>query len=224
MIAAVTPGAATRVLCLLIVAIGLMLVSLADLLVFFAGMLVLFTIDGGPARVRGWLRAVWQLKYLFAALLVLYLGFTAGQPLIADWPRPSVAGAVEGAHRTLILVALLLAVHWLVRPVAPTELAGGLAWLAQPLAQLGVPVTTASRRVALTLHAVDDLQATVSAARAQRDTPWLDRLAGLVRSVERDAAAESSASTVDVVPLGPRPAEWVWPLAMAAVLTLLAGL
>lgn len=209
-----------RVLCLLVVAVGLMLASLVDLAVFFVGMMVLFMLDAGRPGLRGWLHSVWQLKFLFAALLVLYLGFTGGQPLIADWPRPSVAGTVEGVHRTLVLVALLLAVHWLVRPVPATELAGGMAWLAMPLDRIGVPVDTAARRVALTLQAVGDLQERVAHVRQQREGPWLDRLANLVRGVEQQA--DDGAPIMAVTPRPPASAEWWWPAGLVAVLAALA--
>ncbi|MCK5858385.1 MAG: hypothetical protein KAG72_03470 [Abyssibacter sp.] len=207
------PSAPVRLITLLVLAVGLMLVDLAALGVFFGVVALLFLLECGRTAIKEWLRALWQLKWLFLALAVLYLGFTPGTPLL-DWAaRPTWQGALEGGHRALVLATLLMAVHWLVRPVPTDALAGGMVWLTTPLERLGLHTRRFAVRLAMTLHRVGELQEQVNALRGAARQGWVDTAAELIRGIEQAPSANTASQAIELPT--PQLQEWLMPVALA---------
>lgn len=208
-------SAPVRLVTLLLLAVGYLLAEPAVLLALSAAIASLFALECGGRAVLNWLAALRQLKWLFIALAVLYLGFTPGEPLIAGWDRPSWQGLSEGAHRALVLAMLLLAVHWLVRPLPADDLAGGVVWLATPLSRLGVRTERFAVRLALTLQQVAELQARVTALREQASRGWIEAAGGLVQEIE-SASPPVERRWIELVT--PRAHEWLLPALLGAIL------
>lgn len=212
------PSAPVRLVTLLLLAVGLMLVDLRALFAFACVVALMFGWERGFGALAGWLRALWQLKWLFFALAVLYLGFTPGTPLLPWIERPTLQGTLEGAHRGLILATLLMAVHWLVRPVPTEALAGGMIWLTTPLRRLGLRTDRFAARLAMTLHRVGELQEQVGALRGAARRGWLDTAADLIRGIEQPPEARSSGQSIALP--SPRAGEWLMPALLAGWLLL----
>lgn len=186
------------------------------LLVLSAAMLLQRAVAGRQALDQA-LQSIWRLRWLLLAIGVLYLGFTPGEPLFPFTERISRQGALEGARRVLVLVAILLAVHTVLRALGPRQLAAGITQLAAPLRMLGLPVDRFAMRLATALDAV---QTVGERTRAARDNAaagsMLQRAARLIVDVEQ--ASAEAADDLATVPTLPAPAWWAWllPLAVGA--------
>lgn len=207
-------SAPVRLLTLLVLAVLLMLADLPALAGMTILLVLVFALECGQQAVVHWLRALQQLKWLFIALGVLYLGFTPGEPMFANLDRPSWQGVSEGGHRTLVLITLLLAVHWLVRPLPAEKLAAGFVWLATPLSALGLRTERFAVRLALTLQQVAELQTRVSELRIAARRGWVDVASSLVQEIE-SAAAPVERQWIEVAT--PRVLEWTLPVALGGV-------
>ena len=204
------------ILLLALFGVALLLPSLAllDLLMIGALMLLVHGLiaRAGLARVAD---GVWRIRYLLAAIAVLYLGLTPGEPAWSGLPGISREGLVEGSRRALVLVDLLIAVYLLLATTPPRELTGALRQLLAPLSPIGVPTDRIARRIAVTLASVPALQAAVRDAR-DSTRRWPEAMAALVRRVEAGGLVELTAS----IPCLPRPSpiQWLWLLPVLALL------
>ncbi|RLK50201.1 energy-coupling factor transport system permease protein [Alkalispirillum mobile] len=167
---------ATRVLLVIALATVLARASMAQ--VAIAGVLVAGLLPWRDAP--GWrrlARGLWQLKFLFLSIAVLYLFLTPGQAL---WPGgepgavPSREGLAEGLLRVFALAALVAAVHWLMRSQSRADLIAGLGWVLRPLRLVGLDVDRVAVRLVLTLETVPRLRVMVAATRRDwaRGSPW----------------------------------------------------
>jgi hypothetical protein len=122
---------------------------------------------------------LYRARWLFLALLVVYLGFTPGVPLIEGLGLPSREGLLAGARRVLALGTVILSVSVLLQSTPRRQLVAGLQGLLHPFACFAPELLRLAPRLVLVLDA---------AAEIRRDRPelaagsqpgsWLDRVAG----------------------------------------------
>ena len=172
-----------RVLWLLALAAMLPRMPLTDLCVLAVLLLAAYRYFAAGALSR-LLAGIVRIRYLLAAIAVLYVGFTPGEPLWDRLPGISREGVIEGGRRAMVLVDLLIAVYLLLAVTAVTELAAAIAQLLWPLSRLGLPLGAVAPRISMTLAAVPELEAALRAERA-RSQSWLGALSGLVERIER---------------------------------------
>lgn len=152
-----------RVASLLLLAGTLPFASPLALLVV-AGALLVAYLAFAAAYFPAWLNAVWRIRWLLFAILILYLWFTPGQPVFVH-PHinaPSWQGMQLGVFRCAVLLLLLGAVQLLLGGLQRDQLVAALIWLTRPLAALGVNTTVFARRLALCLEWVPTAQATMA--------------------------------------------------------------
>lgn len=150
------------------------LVRIWTLLVFAAGvalggdatlaaalvMLVLAYGLAGPGHLAGVGTMVRRIRWLLLSLVLVYGWWTPGEPLIAplgDW-SPTAAGLFAGLERALVLVAMVAAVHLLIRTTSRANLLGALVQLTGPLARLGFPHERFAVRVTLVMDLVPEMR------------------------------------------------------------------
>ncbi len=107
--------------------------------------------------------SAWQmltkLRWLLLSILLIYLFFTPGVPLLADYEwLPSWQGVWQGGHRIAVLALLVMAVSLLLQTTSRERLTAALLWLFYPLSCLGFPHERLAVRIALTMEAVASLQ------------------------------------------------------------------
>lgn len=156
----------TRLLALLIVAPALSSLALLDL----AGLGVLIVAGYACSQPAALSRVVFglrRLKWLLLGIVVLYLGFTPGEPLSPWTPGLTHEGLHEGLRRILVLVCLLAAVYWLLAVTPTPQLVAALDQLLWPLRILGLATDRVTRRIALTLSAIDQVEARYRMLKAQ---------------------------------------------------------
>ena len=200
---------AIRLLCLAALAFELPGLPLPALLIGSAGLMLMhFT----PALLAG----LWRLRWMLLAILVLYGGFTPGEPLLPQLPGLSREGLLEGARRALVLVGLLQLVEWLLARTPLPQLCAGLKLLAQPLELIGLPAASFARRLGLALGQVAPARISIDGARGKGNL--FDTAAALVLRIESGAAAQSAMLEVQEIGL---PRFWEWLLPPALLLALL---
>ncbi len=133
-----------------------------------------------PALRDKMLTGVWRLRWLLAALVILFVFFSA-----APWP--------EIVARIAVLVCAVSAVQVALHGVPPDALAAGLARVLSPLEWLGVPATRFATRLVATLDAVPQVQALIAAtpgpATGSPLTRLADRAAAVIAQIEEVGAA-----------------------------------
>lgn len=176
------------------------------------------------------LKAAWpllrRLRWLLLSLLVVYLWFTPGQPLLpALASQPTQEGVLEGLQRIAALVLLALAASLLMQSMTREALIAALYRLLTPLRRLGVPAERIAVRITLTLEAVSQLQPLLTeqlrAHSASSRNP-IARISAVSAGVFQSVIARAEASPCDTldIALGERPpaVQWLIPLALCGLL------
>ncbi len=199
----------TRLLMLLIVAPVLSSLAWVDLAVLAAALIAgyLYT---DPTAFRRLRFGVLRLRWLLLSIGVLYLGFTPGEPLSVWTPGLSWEGLWEGSRRILVLVSLLAAVYWLLATTPVPQLVAAMDQLMRPLQRLGVPTQRVTARIALTLAAVDGVEARYRKLKAD-GLKGLALAAAWIDDIERTPPPITHAAVT--VPW-PRVGEWLMLLLM----------
>ncbi len=105
-------------------------------------------------------------RWLFVSILVFYLGFTPGEPIlpaVSFW-SPSVVGVEQGTRRVLVLLVIITAVSLLLRYTPRPALLAGLYGLATPLRWVGVARDRLAVRLLLTLEYAASIDKTLAQA------------------------------------------------------------
>lgn len=195
----------TRLLALLIVAPALSSLALVDL----CGLGALVILGYGwsrPGALRRLAFGLGRLKWLLLGIAVLYLGFTPGEALSTWTPGLTREGLHEGLRRVLVLVCLLAAVYWLLAVTPVPQLVAALDQLFWPLRRFGVPTDRFTRRIAMTLDALDAVEAQYRSLRAA-GLSGLTLAAAWIGGIERDPPP-----AVPITAAAALPRAWEWGL------------
>lgn len=152
------------------------------------GLLLVLYFLGPAERLRIAFRMLKRMRWFFLSIAVVYLLFTPGRLLFSAWPRgPTWEGVAEGGGRVAALVFIVLAVNLLLRSTQRPDLISAILWCLSPLAWVGLPRERLAVRIALTLDAIDLVQA------IYRHRPDDDRLADDVSNDGAGVVASRSA-------------------------------
>jgi|GEM_PF-797512 len=206
---------AVRIACLLAFAALLPILPIAALALAAASLLITHACLGRASLLR-YGRGLMRLRYLFLAILILYVGLTPGTPLWSVLPGISVDGLSEGARRALVLADLLAAVFWLTQVTPMPALAGGLLWLLRPLRLIGVDDRRLGLRLALALEYVTEAGQLIDSLRRESRRGLIDAAAAAILRAEELSYSEHGDVTV---PMPPAPPLWQWlaPLSLVAL-------
>ncbi len=147
-----------KVCSFLVVALFLTRAGAAGVGATLAGLLAMRAAGVGfdLAGIRTMLR---RMRWLLFSVLVIYLWFTPGIPLIPPLGHysPTEQGMLTGLLRvvTLALIAVLVV---LLQSMSRSELIGAIHWLASPLRHLGLDSSRMALRITLILECVDEIQ------------------------------------------------------------------
>jgi energy-coupling factor transport system permease protein len=106
------------------------------------------------------LRIIKRMKWFFLSILVVYLWFTPGTPLV-DFNLPGIPtleGMRTGLLRILSLILIIFAVNYFVTAIARTKLVEAIIWLLYPVNWIGVDNRTVALRIALVLELIPKVQ------------------------------------------------------------------
>lgn len=217
-------------------------VAFGDALSLLAGaVLVLALYLPGPReRLFLALRMLRRMRWLFLSIALVYLLFTPGRLLFSTWPwGPTVEGLSGGAQRIASLMLIVFAVNLLLRTTPRPALISAILWCLMPLSWVGLPRERLAVRIALTLDAVDGVQAIYRHrprdGECPEEVPAKAPIIGLKARLWRIGAtaqrlvvavieqAESvPAQAIEVPrPSNPPLAQWLYPLLLGALFTVL---
>lgn len=106
------------------------------------------------------MRILRRMRWLFLSILIVYLWFTPGEPIIpstADY-IPTVEGLKTGLLRVFSLVLIIFAVNYFISTIARNRLVEAIVWLLYPLNWIGIDSSQLALRIALTLELIPRVQ------------------------------------------------------------------
>lgn len=203
---------AIRILTLIALASALPVLSLIHLLIVLAtiaGAFMCMARASLPQLFDGMLR----LRWLLLAILIVYWGFTPGEPLLDAAPGLSREGVSEGIRRVLVLLGLLMAVYLLIARTTVPQLISGLQLLTAPFALIGFQPQAFAARMGLALDQVSRAEQMLRQAREQQRESLIAAAAAAISATE--AQAQMAAPDLTTVTLAaPRLWEWLIPLGL----------
>lgn len=106
------------------------------------------------------LRIIKRMKWFFLSILIVYLWFTPGEPLMKiDLPGvPTLEGVRTGLLRIMSLVLIIFAVNYFVAAIARTKLVEAIIWLLYPFKWIGIDSRIIALRIALVLELIPKVQ------------------------------------------------------------------
>ncbi|WP_455207646.1 hypothetical protein [Kaarinaea lacus] len=105
-------------------------------------------------------RIIKRMRWLFLSILIVYLWFTPGEPLIpmASAFIPTFEGLQTGMLRIFSLVLIIFAVNYFISTIARNRLVEAIVWLLYPFNWLGLDTRQLALRIALTLELIPRVQ------------------------------------------------------------------
>ena len=207
------------------IALSLSVTLYASLSTFIACLVFIFMIENGRAQ---WFGLLWRLRWFWISITILYVGFTAGEPV---WPHapwsPSVEGLRLGLMRLLILIDIFTLVFILHKTLSRSRILAGLYALCWPLELRQGLREKLVMRLMLTLEYVEQLPAMYKqvnsavdprATRFSRIVEVLQKMINKVSTIERDDRVSFQTLALPVW------YEWFYPFAVALFYYTLAGI
>ncbi|HEY5604364.1 MAG TPA: energy-coupling factor transporter transmembrane component T [Gammaproteobacteria bacterium] len=105
-------------------------------------------------------RIIRRMRWLFLSILVVYLWFTPGEPMLPvdSGFIPTLQGLQTGLLRVFSLILIIFAVNYFISTIARNTLVEAIVWLLYPLNWLGVDTRRLALRIALTLELIPRMQ------------------------------------------------------------------
>ena len=105
-------------------------------------------------------RIIKRMRWLFLSILVVYLWFTPGEPIlpVESALMPTLEGLQTGLLRVLSLVLIIFAVNYFISSIARNRLVEAIVWLLYPLNWITVDTRQLALRIALTLELIPRVQ------------------------------------------------------------------
>jgi hypothetical protein len=105
-------------------------------------------------------RIIKRMRWLFLSILIVYLWFTPGEPLLpikTDF-MPTLQGLQTGLLRVLSLILIIVAVNYFISTIARHRLVQAIVWLLYPLNWMAIDTRQLALRIALTLELIPRVQ------------------------------------------------------------------
>ena len=183
-----------------------------------------FALKNFSVHIRVLFRFVLRLRWFWLSILLLYSFMPQDHVAVGSHPLAAhLAGLYEGLLRCLSLMLVIMYFVVLVHPIALPQLQQAWYWLMRPLKVVGIPTELISLRIALSLHAVRELQALHTRPEHQLTLRQLpERLFAYVEHAIQQASHQTAQLYTNPSPLAaPRLLQWLMPLLLLATLILL---
>ncbi len=216
-----------KVSCFLVVALFLTRAQLNGVIITLIGLLAMRVAGVGFDLPCIW-RMLRRMRWLLLSILIVYLWFTPGTPVIPLLGRysPTVQGVLPGLLRVITLMLIAVQVVLLLQTTTRGELIGAIRWLAAPLRLLGVDNSRLALRMTLILDSVDEIQPLLRrqmegfSRSGNRLSRMGDSLATLFQTVIARAESMPQQRIAVATLYGPPLQQWLYPFA----LTLMFGM
>lgn len=211
-----------RILCFLILVTYLASMHLPDMLLLTAFFFA-FASKNFRNHMSVLSRFVWRLRWFWLSILILYSLLPLNVSTSSTYAVSMLVGLSEGLVRCLALLLVIMYFVLLVHPIPLEQLQQSWYWIIRPLRFVGINPEVISMRIALTFHAVRELQ-TVSMRPEQklsfRQLP--QSLFEFMQLAIEKSAAQAMHTVQEEQPLRlPQPRQWWLPVGLLIVLSLL---
>ena len=213
-----------RIICFLIIVIFLARLHLPGMLLLTAAFFI-FAFHNFSQVVSVVSRFAWRLRWFWLSILVLYSlmplngatspGFTAAV---------SLQGLQEGLIRCLSLLLVIMYFVLLIHPIALNQLQQAWAWLMQPLRNMGINPDVFSLRLALTFHAVRELQSLSIRPEQKLNLRQLpERLFNFLQlAIEKSTAPSDDFQSTPITLLSPGILQWLFPIGLLGMFLMMS--
>jgi len=185
-------------------------------------LIVLGSLYVGGARFN--LHSTWRMlrrmRWLFISILVTYLWFTPGIPLVPALGEysPTAEGAAGGLLRIATLSLIVIQVGLLLQTTSREELVGAIRWLVTPLCLVGLDRDRLALRIILILGSVDEIQILLQqqmaefAVKGKKISRIASSVGRLFQTVVERAETTPLQSITVADPSWPPLSQWLYPL------------
>ena len=204
-----------RVICFLVLAIGLAWGNAWALLVGTLWLMVIWQKIGLPsADVLCFIR---RLRWLFVSIALIYLLTIPGEPITTLSELPTFEGVWFSLHRIVILILMVLAVEALVLRVEQDDLVQSIYYLLSPLKILNIDIDHWVLRIVLTLQLLNDGRHLMPHNDVTQATTLRQRLNNIVEAIsERITTLNDNTPVMDVIEVEfaalPNYLSWIFPM------------
>ncbi len=167
-------------------------------------------------------RMLSRMRWLFVSILITYLWFTPGTPLLPllGYYSPTVEGMAGGGLRVAALMLIAAQVGVLLQTTSRGELVAAIRWLAAPLRILGLDRDRLALRLVLILDSVEEIQLLlrqkiVEFSNGEKGISRIAFAVGELFQTVTDRAESISARTIELADWSRPPAhQWFLPLTL----------
>ncbi len=148
-----------KIVCFLILAAFLTRAQLYGI-VIGSLLVIVFRLKDPRFRLYPLWQMLYRIRWLFISILITYLWFTPGTPLVSFLGSysPTLEGMVDGGARIAALMLIVALVGVLLQTTSRKELVTAIRWLATPLRPLGCDRDRLALRMVLVLESVEEIQ------------------------------------------------------------------
>jgi hypothetical protein len=211
-----------RILCFLILVTFLARMHLPEMLVLSFCFFV-FAFKNFTEHMRVLFRFVMRLRWFWLSILLLYSFMPLDSTEVGTQSlAPHLAGLWEGLLRCFSLLLVIMYFVVLVHPIALVQLRQAWYWLMRPLKIIGIAPDLISLRIALSFHAVRELQAQSVRPEHKLNFRQLPERLYDFMQIAIEKSANQTGSIEDSCPLpAPSLRQWVIPLVLLTALIML---
>ncbi|GEM_PF-513610 len=184
-------------------------------------MVLFFWLWGSRFELSPLWRMLRRMRWLFISILITYLWFTPGTPLLPflESFSPTREGVVDGGLRVAALMLIVAQVGVLLQTTSREELVTAIRWLAAPLRLFGFDRDRLALRLVLILESVEEIQLLLSLKMAEfsnGEKKGVSRIAHAVAELFRAVVDRAETTPLRSVRLvdreRPPPYQWVFPV------------
>ncbi len=173
-------------------------------------------------------RMLRRMRWLFFSILVTYLWFTPGVPLVPFLEKysPTAEGAAGGLLRIATLSLIVIQVGLLLHTTSREELVGAIRWLAAPLSIVGLDKNRLALRIVLILDSVDEIQILLRQQMAEfsANGKRISRIAHAVGALFKAVATRAEAAPLYPITVAeqewPPSVQWLYPIILVFLFSL----
>ncbi len=173
-------------------------------------------------------RLLRRMRWLFISILVTYLWFTPGVPLVPFLEKysPTAEGAAGGLLRIATLSLIVIQVGLLLHTTSREELVGAIRWLVAPLSVVGLDRDRLALRIVLILDSVDEIQMLLRQQMSEfsADGKRISRIAHTVGNLFKAVASRAEGAPLRSITVAeqecPPFIQWLYPVTLVFLFSL----
>jgi len=211
-----------RILSFLIIVVFLARLALPGMLIL-TSVFIFFAAFSAHQTISVVSQFAWRLRWFWLAILLLYSLMSHHGGETTSILSVSLSGFQEGSIRCLSLLIVIFYFVLLIHPLRPNQLQQAWSWLMRPLGIIRINPDVFSLRLALTFHAVREMQTMQIKPEHKLKMRQLPEqlFAYLQLAIEKSRVHEDTTDSIPAASSSPEHVQWLVPAAIVLILTFL---